>query len=233
MNMKQIILKIVLNALAAGFALGGALWYYIRELFVSYDVAPGTLNLYFTVNSNIFLGFSSIIAIVFFVLQLVKGYKVPKWVTVLRFMSTVSVGITFFTVVFFLTPSLAVSPEYGWYGVYFYLYRNSNYFMHVASPIFAMVSFLLLEIDNPLKFKSTILPAIPVSIYTAVYMSLVFITKDMKYDLYGYAHTIDSDEFQIGRAIISLIVMPVLTYGFSCLIWFINKLRYQSVNKIK
>ena len=211
---KRTIINIIHNALAAAFGLAGALWYYIEQLFIERTAKPGTLNLFFTVNSNIFMAVCSIIALVFYILHLTKEKKIPYWVSLMKLTSTVMVSITFFTVIFFLTPaflSIAIS-----------FYLKYNLFMHVLGPLTAMFGYTLFETDNKVLLKHTSFVLVPLVLYMCIYISLVIGTGNLDYDLYGFAHAYEGDSFHVGRAIISMIAMPSAAYLITLMWWFMN-----------
>ena len=111
---KRTIVNVVFNSVEALVALMGPIWYYIYQLCIERTAKPGTLNLFFTVNSNILLSVCAIIALVFYILHLTKGRKIPYWVSIMKLISTVMISITFFTVVFFLTPAFfAIAYDRG------------------------------------------------------------------------------------------------------------------------
>ncbi len=211
---KRAVINIIHNAVAAAFGLSGALWYYIEQLCVERTAKPGTLNLFFTVNSNIFMAICSIVAIVFYILHLTKGKKIPYWVSMMKLTSTVMVSITFFTVIFFLTPAF--------FSIALTLYAKYNLLMHVLGPIAAMVGFTIFETDNKVRLKHTPFVLVPLIIYMCIYVSLVLGTGNLDYDLYGFAHSYEGDTLHIGRSIISMIAMPSAAYLITLMWWFMN-----------
>ena len=65
--------------------------------------------------------------------------NVPEWVWILKYIGTAAVTVTMLTVFLFLAPS--VGKE--WYGIL--LKGNSNLFMHLLTPLAALVSFCVFE----------------------------------------------------------------------------------------
>lgn len=210
----------VFNIVNALLSLTGILYYYITQLCIHMDVEPEVLNFYFTVNSNIFLVICSIFAAVFYALSLFKGKEVPYYVSMIKLTSTTAVSLTFFTTVFFLTPTFGFSNL----ALMISLYTGPSLFMHVLSPVLAMVGFSLFEIQNKIKFKHVAFAIIPIVIYQIIYISFVFATGNLHYDLYGFVHSYEGDYLHVDRAIITIILIPILSFGLASLWWFLNKL---------
>lgn len=220
---KRTIINIIFSAVAGALGLAGPIWYYIEQLCIERTAKPGTLNLFFTVNSNIFLGVCSIIGLVFYILHLTKGKKIPYWVSMMKLTSTVMVSITFFTVVFFLTPAF--------FAIVWELYWKYNMMMHVVAPLIAIFGFTFFETDNKIMFKHIPWVLTPLIIYMCVYTSLVLGTGNLDYDLYGFAHTYEGDSLHVGRALISIAIMPLAGYLITAMWWFINRHRKDHLDK--
>ncbi|MCR5332782.1 MAG: hypothetical protein K6E11_02020 [Bacilli bacterium] len=214
------LLGIIINACTALFSLAGILWYYISQLCIKMEVEPEVLNFYFTVNSNIFLVICSIIALVFYVLAYLKDKDIPYWVSIMKLTAVTAVSLTFFTTVFFLTPVFGSQDI----NLMISFYTKASFFMHVLSPITAMVGFALFEIHNVIKFKHIWIAIVPIIIYETIYMSFVFATGNLHYDLYGFAHSYEGDTLHVGRAIVSIIATPIISFGLATLWWYLNKL---------
>jgi uncharacterized membrane protein len=220
---KRTIVNVIFNSVEALVALMGPIWYYIYQLCIERTAKPGTLNLFFTVNSNILLGVCAIIALVFYILHLTKGRKIPYWLSIMKLTSTVMISITFFTVVFFLTPAF--------FAIAYELYALYNLPMHVIAPLIAIFGFILFETDNKILFKHTPWVLTPLIIYMCVYTSLVLGTGNLDYDLYGFAHTYEGDSLHVGRALISIAIMPLAGYAITAMWWFINRHRKDHLDK--
>ena len=143
--MKKDIVRIVVNSvLAVTFF---TVW--ILSFFFWRDATLGGSGWsdlkYFTVESNLLVG---VVSLVWLILRLVKGKEgLPKWLTYLKYLSAVSVFVTFAVVVVFL------GPVYG-YGK---MYYGSNLFFHLLIPLAAIGEFALFEegeITFPLSFTA-------------------------------------------------------------------------------
>ena len=118
---------------------------------------------YFTVQSNIFMGITAIAFAVNEILFLKKRIRINKILFVLKYIATVCVAITFFTVLFFLAPIV--------YRDYFFdLYVGTNFFYHLIIPLASMIIFIFAENSKEFNIKITIFGMIPFIIYSIFYV---------------------------------------------------------------
>ena len=122
---------------------------------------------YYTVNSNILLFITSIIMSYYFV-QAINNKKVKdsKVFSVFRYMSVLSVVVTFFVVL------TVLAPQYGFVNMVF---KNSFFAHHFLCPILGLVSFVLFEkyvFNNMDTFRSLY--------YTLVYAIVLVILNIAK-----------------------------------------------------
>ena len=134
-----------------------------------------------------------------------RGNKaLPRWVAGLKSVGTVAVSVTFFTVVLFL------GPVFGFGG----MFAGANFFLHLVSPLLAMISLCAFENREPLRFRVTFLGLLPTFIYGIVYVWLVVFQKTWP-DFYG---------FNIGgHWAFSAVAMLIATYLISLVLWGIRK----------
>jgi hypothetical protein len=98
---------------------------------------------FFTEDSNILLGLSSLLYVIYAAIALKKGTAVPDWLKVFRLIAVTATTTTFVVVLLFLAPMIAIaySPI-----AYFYMFGFPNmFFTHFLCPLSAVVSFLLFE----------------------------------------------------------------------------------------
>ena len=116
----------------------------------------GWTNLkYFTVESNLLVG---VVCLVWLVARLLG--KQGKWLTLLKYVSTVAVFVTFTVVVVFL------GPMYG-YGM---MYYGSNLFFHLLIPLFAVAEWIFFE-EGEISFKQSFFAVIHPFIYGVGYLT--------------------------------------------------------------
>lgn len=109
---------------------------------------------YFTVQSNLLVG---LVAVLWLIARLTG--KTGKWLAVLKYLSTVSVFVTFAVVVAFLGPLYT-------YGR---MYYGSNLFFHLLIPLFAIFEFVFFE-DHTLSFKESFFALIHPFVYGVGYL---------------------------------------------------------------
>lgn len=124
---------------------------------------------FFTNLSNIFVSLASLIMLVFNIKNIKSGTnEFPERVMTVKFIATVSVTVTFVTVVIFLAPLFA-SMGLG----YLTLFKGSMFFLHFTTPIIAIISVLFFERCGNLAKKNAVLGLIPVFLYSIVYIVMV------------------------------------------------------------
>ncbi|MBR5662770.1 MAG: hypothetical protein IKX00_03865 [Bacilli bacterium] len=175
---------------------------------------------YFTTDSNLFVGFASLLLVI-------EEYKVLKdsrkaispAFYILKFIATVSVSITFLTVFLYLGP--------GSEGGIMSMLTNSNLFFHLIIPVLSIVSFVCFEKSNKIDKKYIKYGLIPTVLYTIFYMVNVLshienYKVSIKYDWYWFLQN------GLWLIVIILPLMLVLTYFVSMVLY---KLNYKRGNK--
>ena len=170
---------------------------------------------FFTVDSNILMGISSLLYIIYNQKVIKKNKKeVPKSIILLKLVATTSVMLTFIVTAFFLAPTSNYS--------FWLFYQNSNLFFHLIVPLLSLYSFIALEKNNLIQFKETILGIIPVIIYSIFYTSNVLIhTKNkqvsLQYDFYGFLRN------GYNTIIYVIPIILLITYLISVILWKLNR----------
>jgi len=168
---------------------------------------------YFTVLSNLFIGLVGAAIIVFNVKNLIKDEnKFPKVLEIIKYVASSAVGVTMFTVIFFLGPTKG-------FGI---MYKSINLFMHLLSPLLAILSFVFLEGKPNNKFYVTAFSILPVFIYGTVYLLNVLVFETWT-DFYGFNAN--------GLRYVSIIAMSIASYAIGVGIYYLTKL--VSLNKEK
>lgn len=158
---------------------------------------------FFTVESNIFVGIAALISFIYN-----KKDLNPKWVSILKYVATGTVTLTFFTVMVYLGPLIG----------YISLMQGTNLFMHLVTPVYAIFHWFFFEPKNEdLKFKHTFLSIVPSTLYGIVYMTNLAITG-------GYGTT-ENDwyafgTFGLGIGMIVFAIMILMMYGLGVLLYF-------------
>ena len=218
MNKKKLIVSLILNILIFVMVTLGTIFMFIGFKFMSNEQVLSVSGLsffrYYTVDSNIFVGFASLMLIICESLLLSKKIKeIPKFVYVFKYIGTVAVVLTFLVTLFYLVPS------YG--DKFLYLYQNSNLFFHLLVPILSFISFSFLETVE-LEFKYTLYGISTMVVYGIYYSINVLMHQEngkvsLEYDWYGFVK--NGTSFMI----IVFAIMIVVTYLASLVIYKINK----------
>lgn len=166
---------------------------------------------YYTVDSNIFVGLVSLILLIYESRYLNNKKFIPRWVYVLKFISTASITLTFVTTLVFLT------PQYGFYE----MYNNSNLFFHLIVPLLAIISYVFFEkYDN--EYIDSFFGVVPMMIYSIYYIyNIVSHLSNgglsVKYDFYGFLFG------NINNAFIVVPLVITITYFMGFMLLFSNK----------
>ena len=174
------ILSIVINAVIVLWTSYTMYWYF--RIHQPEKPLKRKLHIFrfFTYLSNDFSAIVSLMILIYEMMHLSSGAAaLPDVLMILRFMSTVSVVITFLTVVFFLAPTIGI----------FLLYKEDNLYMHVVGPALSVIEFLLVE--KCLRFSSAqiIFGMIPMLAYACLYLYKVVKTGEERGgwpDFYGF-----------------------------------------------
>ena len=107
--------------------------------------------------------------------------NVPQWVWILKYIGTAAVTVTMLTVFFFLAPSVGKD----WYGVL--LKKHHDLFMHLLTPLMALVSFCVFE-KRGMTFPQSLWGLLPVALYGPLYLYRILYAPEGKRweDFYGF-----------------------------------------------
>ena len=163
---------------------------------------------YFTVESNLLVG---VVAVIYLVYRLVKGGELPKWLSVLKYLSTAAVFVTFTVVVVFL------GPMYG-YGR---MYYGSNLFFHLLIPLFAIAEYVVF--GEELSFRESFYAVAPPVLYGIGYLTNCIVNgvgswETVKNDWYLFL------EWGYPVGIVIFIVIAAMAWGLGLAIRAGNRL---------
>ena len=154
---------------------------------------------YFTALSNLLCAAAALV-----VALCRLGGDLPYAAAVLKYVGTVTVSITFLTVVFFLGPTLG----------YKLMFSGPDLWLHLVCPALAIVSYALW--DKPdMPLSAVLLGFLPVPIYGAVYIYRVLFAPETRRwkDFYGFNRG--------GKWPLSLSIMGLASLLISALLWLI------------
>ncbi len=123
---------------------------------------------FFTVQSNVFCAVAAL---------LLCFMPSAAWVWTLKYIGTAAVTVTMLTVFLFL------GPQYG----YRKMLSGADLFMHLLTPVLAIVSFLTIE-RRPMPLPTALLGILPVLLYGVLYLyKVVQAPEDRRWeDFYGF-----------------------------------------------
>lgn len=171
---------------------------------------------FFTIDSNIFMGITSFIFIIYERKVMKDEIKeVPKGIYILKLMATTSVTLTFVIVFSYLGPIA---------GSMYKMIMNSNLFFHLLIPLLSMITFILFEKNNKLSFKYSFFGLIPIIIYAFFYLINILIhiengTVSPVYDFYWFVQN------GVWTAIIVIPLMMIISYIISISLWKLNRVK--------
>ena len=128
---------------------------------------------YFTILSNMLSGFAALL-----VALTVTEQGLPFGIWLLKHKGTVSVTVTFVTVMMFLGPTLGYRSQL----------EKTGFFLHVVGPLLAVLSFCFMERFHDLSSRLSLVGMLPVILYGLLYAWKVLLSPEPRRwdDFYGY-----------------------------------------------
>ena len=170
---------------------------------------------YFTVDSNVFAG---LISLVYLIYKLTPAGKkqttLPGAFYILKLAAATGVTLTMMVTVFYLAPTSN--------GNFLHYFLNSNFFMHLITPLLCIISFIFFEAAEPQKLIMSVPGIIPMLLYSFFYTPNVLLHLDNGKVVRAY----DWYNFLAGGAQTVWIVVPVLyliTWIFALGLWALNR----------
>ena len=187
-------MSLIFNVLIVIFELIG--------FFVTYKTIGRISYEYFTEDSNILSFFSSLLYVIFILLN----KKIPKYLKIFKYLSTVCMALTFF---FFF---LILSPMSNYNYVYM-LTKDAMLYQHLICPVLCMISFVCFDDIGKLT-KKDILYSISFTLLYAVVLIILNIFDFIK----GPYPFLMVKEQSIFMSLIWLILIPGLSYLLAVLL---------------
>ena len=222
MKKNKIIISVIINisiavATLIVLILGCAGIKFMKGYDSSVDAIGVSMFRFFTVQSNMLMG---VVALIFAIkeIQLLKGKitQIPMKHYIAKMAATTAVSLTFFVVFAYLGP---ISK-----GGTVSLLQNSNLFLHLITPVASILTFVLFEKTNTIKFKNTMYGLVPTVLYSIYYIiNLSFHIENGKvsteYDWYWFVQN------GIWTAVIVAPMMLGITYIITLIMWKLNRIR--------
>lgn len=186
MDRKQKIALVLNITILALVILGSVLCFAEIQFFPTkaYDHGYRLLK-FFTLQSNLLAGIVALTFIIYLFKEIKTQKKIPFFVHILKYISTIDLVITFLVVALFL----GFIAEDG----YFSLYLNANFLFHFAIPVLDFVGFVFFEEKPRFRFRYTFLGLTHLFLYSIFYMINVFVhlhngIVEIEHDWYAFAH---------------------------------------------
>ncbi len=204
MTNTQLWLSLLLNAFVALAVLGGCGAFFLRGGQGNMQQSRWKALVYFTVDSNLLCALSCLAAAVWEALALIRGggALLPRWLDLCKLTAATAVGVTFFTVLFYLLPVTHFDFRL--------MYAGRNFFLHALCPLAAMAAWALTERGEPLAFGWALLGLVPTLLYGAVYVWMVLVKKQWE-DFYRFNAG--------GKWYISVAAMLLLSFAIAAALW--------------
>ena len=143
----------------------------------------------------------------------IKNTTIPKWVSILKYSSTLSLLVTFLVVVFILTPMFGLR-SFSWM-----LLQGTNLYFHTVCPILTFISFIFFEKHNIKGLRDNI----RAMYFTMIYATLFIILNILRVVKGPYPFLMVHDQ-PIYMSIIWFIIIVGGAFALSMLImWIKNK----------
>ena len=130
---------------------------------------------FFTTLSNMLCAAASLLTAL-----AINAGGIPEWIWMLKYIGTAAVTVTMLTVLFFLAPTFGK-------GALKVLLSGTDLFMHLITPLLALVSFCVFE-KRGMTFCQSLWGMLPVVLYGPVYLyKILFALPEKRWDdFYGF-----------------------------------------------
>lgn len=164
---------------------------------------------YFTVQSNVLAGLSSLLSVIYLLTHKDKEY--PGWIAIIKLVGAVSVGVTFTVVMTYL------GMIYG----YVLLFQKANLFLHGIIPVMSMAAFAITEPKMKLRFTMNLYSLLPVTLYGIPYLINVAVKND--YGNYKGADWYAFGTYGLGIGFLCLFIILVMSFAISVGLYLLHQ----------
>ena len=170
---------------------------------------------YFTVDSNVFAGLVSLAYVIYkFTANGKKQSTLPRAFYILKLAAATGVTLTMMVTVFYLAPTSN--------GNFLSYFMNSNFFMHLITPLLCIISFIFFEAAEPQKLVMSIPGIIPMMLYSFFYTPNILLHLENGKVVKAY----DWYNFLAAGAQTVWFVVPLIyfiTWIFALGLWALNR----------
>lgn len=229
-NKKQIITELVFNLFIVAFVIFGQITAVTQRSFMN---AVGSPLLYYTNQSNVWIGVICAVFVLFDLILLIKNEYIekPNWLYILKFIFTIAITLTGLVFNFVLYPQSIIT------NTPFPYFSPNNFTVHVIVPILSIASFIIFDY----KFKTsklTFLYPLLTPIYYFCFVMImaannVYFTTDSNFPYFFLDYkTLGWFSFDNGIGVVYwIIIVMVIVALLSLLFIFIKNKRAKSIEK--
>ncbi len=207
MKKSRLTASVIINFLIFAITTGVIISYFLGNLTPEVKT-PQQKFIFFTTDSNILAAAASLATGISNILIMRNKLKeIPKLIMIFKFMGTVSLLVTFATVMVLLIP--IYGPEM--------LLGKTAFHMHLGAPVMCFVSFAFLDGFKRIKLSYIPIGVLPMAVYAVIYLTMVVFIGEANggwYDFYAFNRG--------GRWYISLVVMFAATFLLSTITLLIH-----------
>ena len=172
---------------------------------------------YYTEDSNILALVSSFL----FVIYLLKKNRIPRWLQVFKYMTTICLTITFVVVITVLGPMN--NFDYS-----FLLFSKALFIQHLICPTLAFITFTLFDDIKPLHIIDNVIGLLLTLVY-----SLVLIILNLFEIVTGPYPFLMVREQELSMSIAWSIALFAMSYLIALLLRVLAKRNYDKIQKLK
>ena len=217
MKKYKIIISLIINLIISMITTGIVVSYFLGNTGPLLKYGYESFR-FFTTDSNVIAAAASISVIISDIMILRgKINTYPKYVRIFKYIGTVSVMLTFCTVMLFLIHIYGPSA----------LLSGTSFHMHFAAPLLSLISFCFIENDQKISFVGTLTGIVPMFIYAVIYIvNVVFIGEENGgwMDFYSFNSN--------GTWYITAVIMLCATYLISIIILLVHNLTSEKLHKL-
>ena len=172
---------------------------------------------YYTEDSNLLALISSFL----FIIYLLKKNRIPRWLQVFKYMTTICLAITFVVVLTVLGP--LNNFDYS-----FLLFSKPLFIQHLVCPILAFITFIYFDEIKPLSIIDNI-----IGLFITLLYSLVLIALNIFEIVSGPYPFLMVKEHEISVSIAWSISIFALSYLIALILRVLAKRNYDRIQKLK
>lgn len=188
--------------------------------FYSFRKDRGKAFSWFTIDSNLLLLFSSLLASVYGVLYFAGCGDIPSFVGLVQYLSLATILLTFVVVLFFLAPKEA--GKKGPRGFFSLFLDKGMLYHHLLCPVLGIIDFLLFERGEKIPFSFAFYSLIPTLLY-----GIVLSVLNQKGIVDGPYPFLRTRKIGLGKTVLSFVLLLAFSFLLSLSLYYLKNLTLQ------